>query len=65
LHYAEPELFSGYDPKRKGFTQEVELQHDLQPIEASAADAERFKLEHGSKVRPAVVAHRSVVSLAA
>lgn len=46
----EPELFNGYDPKRKGFTQEVELQHDLQPIEASPADCERFKLEHGAKV---------------
>jgi hypothetical protein len=31
----EPEIFNGYDPKRKGFTQEIEIQHDLEPIEAS------------------------------
>lgn len=46
----EPELFRGYDPKRKGFTQEIEIQHDLEPIETNPADAERFKLEHGNKV---------------
>ena len=46
----EPELFGGYDPKKKGFTQEIELQHDLEPIEASQEDADRFKREHGDKV---------------
>lgn len=46
----EPELFNGYDPKRKGFTQEVEIQHDLEPIEASEEDAARFKREHGDLV---------------
>jgi hypothetical protein len=30
--------------------QEVELNHDLEPIETSAAEAERFKLEHGGNV---------------
>lgn len=50
LTNAEPELFGGYDPKKKGLTQEIELQHDLEPIEASQEDAERFKREHGDKV---------------
>jgi hypothetical protein len=29
--------------------QEVELNHDLEPIETSVAEAERFRLEHGEK----------------
>lgn len=50
IRLIEPELFGGYNPKKKGLTQEVELQHDLEPIEASEEDADRFKLEHGDKV---------------
>lgn len=46
----EPELFRGYDPKRKGFMQEIEINHDLEPIETSAEDAQRFKREHEDKV---------------
>jgi fatty acid synthase subunit alpha len=38
----EPELFYGYDPNRKSFHQEVELNHDLEP-------AARFKREQGDK----------------
>ncbi|KAA1467738.1 fatty acid synthase [Dentipellis sp. KUC8613] len=45
----EPELFRGYDPKHKIFHQEVELTHDLEPLEVSDAEAEKFKLEHGDK----------------
>ncbi|RPD59601.1 fatty acid synthase [Lentinus tigrinus ALCF2SS1-6] len=45
----EPELFRGYDPKKKIFNQEIELLHDLEPFEASQADAEKFKYEHGEK----------------
>ncbi|KAG0657455.1 3-oxoacyl-[acyl-carrier-protein] synthase, partial [Rhodotorula mucilaginosa] len=47
IRLIEPEIFNGYDPKRKGFTQEIEIQHDLEPIEASEEDAARFKREHG------------------
>lgn len=50
LPLLEPELFGGYDPKKKGLIQEVEIQHDLEPIEASPEDADRFKREHGDKV---------------
>ena len=45
----EPELFRGYDPKKKVFNQEIELLHDLEPFEASEVDAEKFKYEHGEK----------------
>jgi fatty acid synthase subunit alpha len=50
LVISEPELFNGYDPKRKGFNQEIELTHDLEPLEVSEVEAAKFKLEHGDKV---------------
>ncbi|KPV74523.1 uncharacterized protein RHOBADRAFT_28081 [Rhodotorula graminis WP1] len=50
IRLIEPELFGGYDPKKKGFTQEIEIQHDLEAIEASEEDAARFKREHGAMV---------------
>ncbi|EIN09976.1 fatty acid synthase [Punctularia strigosozonata HHB-11173 SS5] len=45
----EPELFRGYDPKKKVFRQEIELTHDLEPLEVSQVEAEKFKHEHGDK----------------
>lgn len=49
IRLIEPELFFGYDPKRKVFHQEVELNHDLEPLEIPAEDAARFKREQGDK----------------
>ncbi|EAU85370.1 fatty acid synthetase alpha subunit [Coprinopsis cinerea okayama7 len=45
----EPELFRGYDPNKKVFNQEIELIHDLEPIEVSETEAQKFKLQHGDK----------------
>ncbi|KAF8632253.1 hypothetical protein AX15_002000 [Amanita polypyramis BW_CC] len=45
----EPELFRGYDPKKKIFNQEIELVHDLEPIEVAELEAQKFKLQHGDK----------------
>ncbi|KAJ3517947.1 hypothetical protein NLJ89_g178 [Agrocybe chaxingu] len=45
----EPELFRGYDPNKKVFNQEIELIHDLEPIEVSESEAQKFKLQHGDK----------------
>ncbi|KAI7956320.1 hypothetical protein MJO29_007719 [Puccinia striiformis f. sp. tritici] len=50
VRFIGPELFRGDDSKRKGYTQEIELNHDLQAIKTSQADAEKFKLQHGDKV---------------
>lgn len=50
IRWIEPELFRGYDPKRKGFTQEIELNHDLEAIETSPGDADKFRHQHGDKV---------------
>lgn len=49
IRLIEPELFFGYDPNRKTFNQEVELNHDLEPLEIPAEDAARFKREQGDK----------------
>ncbi|KAI0321624.1 hypothetical protein OF83DRAFT_1168258, partial [Amylostereum chailletii] len=46
IAHAEPDLFCGYDPKYKVFIQEIELIHDMQPLEVSDSDATKFKKEH-------------------
>ena len=45
----EPELFKGYDPKKKVFHQEIELIDDLEPFEASEVEATKYKHEHGDR----------------
>lgn len=45
----EPELFRGYDPNKKVFNQEIELIHDLEPVEVAESEAQKFKLQHGDK----------------
>lgn len=50
IRLIEPELFKGYDPKKKQLLQEVVIQEDLDPFEASKDTAEEFKREHGDKV---------------
>ncbi|CUM67914.1 uncharacterized protein PRCAT00005625001 [Priceomyces carsonii] len=49
IRLIEPELFDGYDPKKKQLIQEVVVQHDLEPFECSKETAEQYKLEHGEK----------------
>ncbi|KAG5646963.1 hypothetical protein DXG03_001686 [Asterophora parasitica] len=49
IRLIEPELFRGYDPNKKVFNQEVELIHDLEPIEVAESEAQKFKLQHGEK----------------
>ncbi|KAJ5819647.1 hypothetical protein N7474_005238 [Penicillium riverlandense] len=50
IRLIEPELFKGYDPKQKQLLQEIVIQEDLDPFEASKETAEEFKREHGEKV---------------
>lgn len=50
IRLIEPDLFYGYNPERKVFHQEIELNHDLEPLEISAEDAARFRREQGDKV---------------
>ena len=50
IRLIEPELFNGYDPNKKQLMQEVVIEEDLDPFEASKELASEFKLEHGDKV---------------
>ena len=50
IRLIEPELFHGYDPKKKGLLQEVVIEEDLEPFESSKETAEEFKRSHGDKV---------------
>lgn len=50
IRLIEPELFDGYNPEKKGMIQEIIVQEDMEPFEASKETAEQFKLEHGDKV---------------
>lgn len=50
IRLIEPELFKGYDPKKKQLLQEVVIEEDLEQFEASKETAEEFKREHGDKV---------------
>ncbi|KKY19772.1 putative fatty acid synthase alpha subunit [Phaeomoniella chlamydospora] len=50
IRLIEPELFRGYDPNKKQMLQEVQIEEDLEPFEASQETAQEFKREHGEKV---------------
>ncbi|KAJ9631691.1 beta subunit of fatty acid synthetase [Taxawa tesnikishii (nom. ined.)] len=50
IRLIEPELFKGYDPKKKQLLQEIQIEEDLDPFETSKETAEEFKREHGEKV---------------
>jgi fatty acid synthase subunit alpha len=50
IRLIEPELFQGYDPKKKQLMQEIQIEEDLDPFEASKELADEFKRQHGDKV---------------
>ena len=50
IRLIEPELFGGYDPKKKQLLQEIQIEEDLDPFECSKENAEEFKREHGERV---------------
>ena len=50
IRLIEPELFNGYNPEKKQLLQEIQIQEDLDPFEASKETAEEFRREHGDKV---------------
>ena len=50
IRLIEPELFSGYNPEKKELLQEVQIEEDLDPFEASKETAHEFKRQHGDKV---------------
>eukprot|EP00662_Eupelagonemidae_sp_cell21_P048466 gene48466-24190_t len=50
IRFIEPELFDGYDPKKKSLLHQVQIDHDMAPIECGEDEAKQFKLLHGDSV---------------
>jgi fatty acid synthase subunit alpha len=50
IRLIESELFNGYDPKKKQLLQEIQIQEDLDPFEASKELADEFRRQHGEHV---------------
>ncbi|KAJ2557151.1 fatty acid synthase alpha subunit Lsd1, partial [Coemansia sp. RSA 1822] len=50
IRLIEPELSNGYDPAKKQALREVQIEHDMEPFEASADEAAAFKRSNGDKV---------------
>ncbi|KAJ1958568.1 fatty acid synthase alpha subunit Lsd1 [Linderina pennispora] len=50
IRFVEPELHDGYDPHKKEMMCELQVDHDLEPFEASAEEAANFKRGNGDQV---------------
>jgi fatty acid synthase subunit alpha, fungi type len=50
IRLIDSELWDGYDPHRKQMLQEVVIEENLKPFEASKETAEAFRREHGPNV---------------
>jgi len=50
IRLIEAELFNGYDPTKKQLLQEIQIQEDLDPFEASKELADEFRRQHGEHV---------------
>ncbi|KAI9826791.1 MAG: hypothetical protein M1819_007262 [Sarea resinae] len=50
IRLIEPNLFEGYDPRRKQFLHEIIIQQDLDPIQVPEQTANQMRLEHGDKL---------------
>ncbi|KAJ2459125.1 fatty acid synthase alpha subunit Lsd1, partial [Coemansia sp. RSA 2337] len=50
IRLIEPELVYGYDPNKRTILREIQIEHDMEPFEATADEAATYKLESGSHV---------------
>ncbi|KAJ1952120.1 fatty acid synthase alpha subunit Lsd1, partial [Linderina pennispora] len=50
IRLIEPELHDGYDPLKKEMMRELQIDHSLEPFEASAEEAANFKRGNGDSV---------------
>ncbi|KAJ2747571.1 fatty acid synthase alpha subunit Lsd1 [Coemansia sp. BCRC 34301] len=46
----EPELIGGYDHNKRSILREIQIEHDMEPFEATAEEAHAFKGTNGDKV---------------
>ncbi|KAJ2103266.1 fatty acid synthase alpha subunit Lsd1 [Coemansia sp. S100] len=50
IRLIEPELAHGYDPNKRTILREIQIEHDMEPFEATADEAATFKAQNGSNV---------------
>ncbi|KAJ2799522.1 fatty acid synthase alpha subunit Lsd1 [Coemansia guatemalensis] len=50
IRLIEPELVMGYDPAKKQALREVQIEHDMEPFEATEEDAAAYKKSNGDRV---------------
>ncbi|KAJ2459216.1 fatty acid synthase alpha subunit Lsd1 [Coemansia sp. RSA 2424] len=50
IRLIEPELAGGYDPNKRTLLREIQIEHDMEPFEATADEAATFKYHGGSNV---------------
>ncbi|KAJ2740131.1 fatty acid synthase alpha subunit Lsd1, partial [Coemansia sp. BCRC 34301] len=50
IRLIEPELTGGYDPNARKVLREIQVEHDMEPFEATAEEAHAFKSTSGDKV---------------
>ncbi|KAJ2337702.1 fatty acid synthase alpha subunit Lsd1 [Coemansia sp. RSA 2681] len=50
IRLIEPELVHGYDPNKRTLLREIQIEHDMEPFEATAEEAVTFKHHGGSSV---------------
>ncbi|KAJ2724547.1 fatty acid synthase alpha subunit Lsd1 [Coemansia sp. Benny D115] len=50
IRLIESEMLQGYDPNKKPMLRELQIEHDMEPFEATAEEASNFKLRNEDKV---------------
>ncbi|KAJ1987194.1 fatty acid synthase alpha subunit Lsd1 [Coemansia umbellata] len=50
IRLIEPESINGYDPNKKTLLRELQIEHDMEPFEATEEEATQFKLKNGDRV---------------
>ncbi|KAI8317982.1 hypothetical protein GQ54DRAFT_314926, partial [Martensiomyces pterosporus] len=50
IRLIEPEMMDGYEPNKKLFMRELQIEHDMEPFEATADEAAAFKHQNGDRV---------------
>ncbi|KAJ2825612.1 fatty acid synthase alpha subunit Lsd1, partial [Coemansia sp. 'formosensis'] len=50
IRLIEPEMAHGYDPNKRTLLREIQIEHDMEPFEATADEAATFKVQNGSSV---------------
>ncbi|KAJ2748517.1 3-oxoacyl-[acyl-carrier-protein] synthase, partial [Coemansia pectinata] len=50
IRLIEPEIAHGYDPNKCPFLREIQIEHNMEPFEATADEAATFKAQNGSNV---------------